>query len=87
MLNERIYPCAIHGEGKDRRARGDVERHACGCPVLRGEMQEIVQPVYDAEGEIIGVRFHPSLKAKELEAAKAQFAAMLRSAVNEEEYA
>jgi hypothetical protein len=84
---DRIYPCPIHGEGNDRRAWGDVKRHACGCPVLRGEMQEIVQPVYDAEGEIIGVRFHPSLKSKEVEAAKAQFAAMLRSAVNEEEHA
>lgn len=33
----RIYPCPIHGEGKDRRVWGDVKRHGCGCPVLKGE--------------------------------------------------
>lgn len=40
----RIYPCPIHGEGDDRRAHGDVKRHACGCPVLRGgQATEVAQ--------------------------------------------
>jgi hypothetical protein len=46
---------------------------------------EPVHLVYDDQGEIQGVYFHPALQGKELEAVKAQFFALLRSAINEEE--
>lgn len=37
------------------------------------------------QGEISGVRFHPLLQGKELEAAKAKFFEMMRQGVFEEE--
>ena len=46
---------------------------------------QAVTPVYDEQGELVGVRFRPSLKGKELEAAKAQFFAMMSAALNEKE--
>ena len=46
---------------------------------------DAAEPVYDASGELLGVRFNPLLRGKELEAAKAAFFEMMRSVVNVEE--
>ena len=50
--------------------------------IADGDMAEVV---YDAQGEIIGVRFNPRLHGKELAAAKAMFFEMARAAINVEE--
>jgi hypothetical protein len=46
---------------------------------------DAAETIYDAQGEIIGVRFNPRLQGKELAAAKAMFFEMMRAAINVEE--
>ncbi len=50
--------------------------------IADGDAAEVV---YDAQGEVAGVRFNPLLRGKELEAAKAMFFEMARAAINVEE--
>lgn len=49
------------------------------------ENGESVEPVYDEQCELLGVRFNTALKGKELDAAKTEFFAMMRAAINKEE--
>jgi hypothetical protein len=48
-------------------------------------MTDAVLPVYNTNGNLLGVRFHPLPKGKELESAKVKFFETLKSAINEEE--
>lgn len=46
---------------------------------------QAVTAVHNEQGEVVGVRFHPSLKGKELEAAKAAFLDILAAVAEGEQ--